>query len=93
MRTLGGGVTDMPQGTPQSRFARQLPAGNPVAALTVHRTVIHYRDCALLTPSGEPKDGFSLDSSPEGEPKERILPLRFAQGQNDTERLQTTVSF
>jgi len=26
-----------------------LPAGNPVAALTVHRTVIHYRDCASLT--------------------------------------------
>ena len=30
----------------------QLPAGNPVAALTVHRTVIHYRDCASLTPKG-----------------------------------------
>ena len=25
------------------------PAGDPVAALTVHRTVIHYRDCASLT--------------------------------------------
>ena len=31
-------------------FGRQLPAGNPVAALTVHWTVIHYRDCASLTP-------------------------------------------
>ena len=30
-------------------FGRQLPAGNPVAALTVHWTVIHYRDCASLT--------------------------------------------
>ena len=27
----------------------QLPAGNPVAALTVRRTVIHYCDCASLT--------------------------------------------
>ena len=27
----------------------QLPAGNPVAALAVHRTAIHYRDCASLT--------------------------------------------
>ena len=27
----------------------QSPAGDPVAALTVHRTVIHYRDCASLT--------------------------------------------
>ena len=31
-------------------FGRQLPAGNPVAALTVHWTVIHYRDGASLTP-------------------------------------------
>ena len=35
---------------PPARLApRQLPAGSPVAALTVHRTVIHYRDCASLT--------------------------------------------
>ena len=36
---------------PQSSRKRlcQLPAGNPVAALTVHRTVIHYRDDASLT--------------------------------------------
>ena len=27
----------------------QPPAGGPVVALTVHRTVIHYRDCASLT--------------------------------------------
>ena len=27
----------------------QLAAASPVAALTVHRTVIHYRDCASLT--------------------------------------------
>ena len=37
---------------------RQPPAGGPVAALTVHRTVIHSRDCASLTPipcgTGEP---------------------------------------
>ena len=31
-------------------IACQLPAGNPVAALAVHRTTIHYRDCASLTP-------------------------------------------
>ena len=31
-------------------IACQLPAGNPVAALAVHRTTIHYRHCASLTP-------------------------------------------
>ena len=31
-------------------ISRLLPAGNLVAALTVHRTVIHYHDCASLTP-------------------------------------------
>jgi len=40
--------------TPQSdclkSAIRQLTAVSPVAALTVHRTVIHYRDCASLTP-------------------------------------------
>ena len=30
-------------------FADSLAAAWPVAALTVHRTVIHYRDCASLT--------------------------------------------
>ena len=31
-------------------FCHLFAAANPVAALTVHRTVIHYRDCASLTP-------------------------------------------
>ena len=30
-------------------FAVPPRCGEPVAALTVHRTVIHYRDCASLT--------------------------------------------
>ena len=30
-------------------------AARPVAALTVHRTVIHYRDFASLTPKGRAK--------------------------------------
>ena len=35
----------------QSRCARQLcSAEHPVAALTAHWAVIHYRDCASLTP-------------------------------------------
>ena len=35
---------------------RQLPAAaDPVAALTLHRSVIHSRDCASLTPRGEPR--------------------------------------
>ena len=56
VRTLGGGGENRPNfksfTTPQSKIKdfRQLPAGNPVAALTAHRTVIHYRDCATLTP-------------------------------------------
>ena len=32
-----------------SQLRCQPPAGGPVAALTVHRTVIHSRDCASLT--------------------------------------------
>ena len=36
--------------TPPSVAVRQPPAGGPVAALTVHRTVIHSCDCASLTP-------------------------------------------
>ena len=36
-------------GIGEARSAGQLPAGNPVAALPVHRTGIHYRDCASLT--------------------------------------------
>ena len=35
---------------------RQLPAAaGLVAALTLHRSVIHYHDCASLTPRGEPR--------------------------------------
>ena len=34
---------------PSVHSGSQLPAGNPVAALAVHRTAIHYRDCASLT--------------------------------------------
>ena len=30
-------------------FGRQLTAVSPVAALTIHWIVIHYRDCASLT--------------------------------------------
>ena len=30
-------------------FGFPSPAGDPVAALLVHRTDIHYRDCASLT--------------------------------------------
>ena len=37
------------ENAPPGLVIRQLPAGSPVAALTVHRTVIHYRDCASLT--------------------------------------------
>ncbi len=33
----------------------QRAAARPVAALTVHRTVIHYRDFASLTPKGRAK--------------------------------------
>ena len=36
--------------TPPVGCRRQPPAGGPVAALTVHRTVIHSHDCASLTP-------------------------------------------
>ena len=36
-------------GIGEALSAGQLPAGNPVAALPVHRTGIHYRDCASLT--------------------------------------------
>ena len=60
MRTLGGGVKaygmEMVHNchlSPLSPLRGQLPAGNPVAALTAHRAVIHYRDCASLTPRGE----------------------------------------
>ena len=35
--------------SPSVSFADSLAAARPVAALTVHRTVIHYRDCASLT--------------------------------------------
>ena len=35
--------------SPPVSFADSLAAARPVAALTVHRTVIHYRDCASLT--------------------------------------------
>ena len=43
------GLTSLGAGQSLSRLRRQLPAGNPVAALTAHRAVIHYRDCASLT--------------------------------------------
>ncbi len=40
--------------TPQSYCLKsaicQCSAEHPVAALTAHRAVIHYRDCASLTP-------------------------------------------
>ena len=35
---------------PSVCYRRQLAAASPVAALTVHWTVIHYRDCASFTP-------------------------------------------
>ena len=57
MRTLGGGVKAYGMEAvhnchllPLCPLRGQLPAGTPVAALTAHRAVIHYRDCASLTP-------------------------------------------
>ena len=51
MKNCGVPLARIGSSLPQSSRKRlcQLPAGNPVAALTVHRTVIHYRDDASLT--------------------------------------------
>ena len=47
LRFLPEGLSGKCQSPSQLRC--QPPAGGPVAALTVHRTVIHSRDCASLT--------------------------------------------
>ena len=52
MRTVGGVVLCVAVGIDNPSvdlFGRQLTAVSPVAALTIHWIVIHYRDCASLT--------------------------------------------
>ena len=52
MRAVGGVVLRVAVGIDNPSvdlFGRQLTAVSPVAALTIHWIVIHYRDCASLT--------------------------------------------
>ena len=57
----------------------QFAEANPVAALTVHRTVIHYRHCASLTPyTGEPLLRNRHPNSPNLLPRKRYRANTYA---------------